>query len=68
MHGMIETNSLLSDPVNCNQLSGPILALTLFMFIGTTRNARQFYEYCMEVIYNSPKNQGGKNMVSMVDW
>jgi hypothetical protein len=72
---------------------GPVLAFTSFMFIGTTRNARQFYEHCMELIYDySPKklqaalpglkkisekckqgrvattNQGGNNMVSMVDW
>lgn len=35
---------------------GPILAFTSFLFIGTTRNARQFYEGCVEWLYDhSPK-------------
>jgi pheromone a factor receptor len=31
---------------------GPTLALTSFLFIGTTRNARRFYEHCVEWIYD----------------
>jgi Pheromone A receptor len=35
---------------------GPVLALTSFLFIGTTRNARAFYERCVEWIFDhSPK-------------
>jgi Pheromone A receptor len=31
---------------------GPALALSSFLFVGTTRNARKFYEGCVEWIYN----------------
>jgi hypothetical protein len=35
---------------------GPVLAFTSFLFIGTTRNARAFYEQCVEWIFDhSPK-------------
>jgi len=31
---------------------GPALAFTSFLFIGTTRNARSFYERCVEWLYD----------------
>jgi hypothetical protein len=30
----------------------PVLAITSFFFIGTTRNARQFYQRCVESVYD----------------
>jgi hypothetical protein len=36
--------------------TAPVIAITSFFFVGTTRNARQFYERCVEWLYDhSPR-------------
>ena len=44
----------------------PILAFTSFFFVGTTRNARSFYEHCLEWIYDHlPKKLGARLSVKL---
>src|SRR5579859_3367166 len=43
---------LPADRVPWTSWIGPALALTSFFFIGFTRNARRFYESCIEWVYD----------------
>jgi hypothetical protein len=44
---------------------GPVLAITSFCFIGTTRNAKRFYQHCVEWIYDHSPKRLQKKLVFM---
>jgi hypothetical protein len=44
---------------------GPILAITSFVLIGTTRNAKIFYQHCIEWIYDHSPKRLQKNLAFM---
>ena len=59
MSGLIIKVSLSSAGVE--SWAAPVVAITSFFFVGTTRNARQFYERCVEWLYDhSPRRLKAK--------